>query len=78
MIILKRPECVVFNTEAPDNMIFDVPKALTMPLNEKTGESDWAFLERHFQAKGSVQHPIFRNFHHSYYYAVEVSQPSLF
>ncbi len=73
MKILKRPDNIIFDTENPDNMVFNpAPKALPHPLGELIGKSEWDFLEEHFKGKEHSMHPIFNRFGTSYYYCIEV------
>lgn len=72
MIIFKRPECIIFDTENPSKMEFNTtPKGLLTPLNALHQTGDWEYLTEHFKAAKGIKHPVFNRFTHSYYFGLK-------
>jgi len=73
MKILKRPDNIIFDTENPNVMEFNlVTSSLAHPLNEITLKSDWQYLTENFPAIENNLHPVFKDFGESYYYCISI------
>lgn len=68
MIILKRPDNLIFDTENPVTKVpyIDGRRPRT-PLHWIINQTVWDFLHEHFKPTGNTEHPIFQNFVNSYF-----------
>ncbi|MEQ8548719.1 MAG: hypothetical protein RIC03_12455 [Cyclobacteriaceae bacterium] len=76
MKILKRPENILFDTDNPTKMEFSEINPLltkTPQLHEVRTDpkTDYEFLSDHFKPILDKEHPIFRDFGHSFFYVIE-------
>jgi len=74
MKIYKKPANLIFDTECPDQIMFNrAPVIMPTPLHQVIAtKSEWEFLSEYFAPKEEVQHPIFNDFGSSFFYCVQL------
>ncbi|MGD9930165.1 MAG: hypothetical protein AB7U05_09105 [Mangrovibacterium sp.] len=68
MIILKRPDNLIFDTENPATKVLYIHDGrLCTPLHWIINQTVCDFLLEHYKPTGDIEHPIFQNFENSYF-----------